>query len=97
MLSATAALAVAVVVLLALVVLGLRCAALLLQQPLPGDAWRSGVSAVVVTGVWWLLNGPVEGPTLVALSRTHGVTVADVVGAPTLLVGAAVLALAVRG
>ena len=39
--------------------------------------------AVVLAGVsilWLVVNGPMEGPTLVRLSATHGITGADVAG-----------------
>lgn len=86
---------VALLVGLALTGLALQCAVLLVQHPVPHGAWRVGLSAVVVTGVWWLLNGPLEGPTVVSFSYAHGLTLADVAGLPALLLGGAVLALAV--
>ena len=89
------ALVVTVLVGLVLVALIVQCLAVLVQAPVPHEAWRVGLSAVVVTGVWWLLNGPMEGPILLTLSPEHGFTVADLLGVPGLLLGAAVLATAV--
>lgn len=42
-------------------------------------AARAGTAAglVVLAGVWVLVNKPVEGPTLLVLSPSHGVTFAD--------------------
>ncbi|TXR56321.1 hypothetical protein [Quadrisphaera setariae] len=86
---------VALLVGLALLALALQCAAVLVQHPVPHGAWRVGLSAVVVTGVWWLLNGPLEGPTLVFITYGHGLTLGDVIGVPALLLGGVVLALSV--
>jgi hypothetical protein len=89
------ALVVAVLVGLALAALSLQCLAVLVQAPVPHEGWRVGLSAVVVTGVWWLLNGPLEGPILLSFSPEHGFTLGDLLAVPGLLIGAAVLALAV--
>jgi hypothetical protein len=35
------------------------------------------VLLVVAAVVWVLVNGPVEGPTLIVFSRAHGLTLAD--------------------
>ena len=35
------------------------------------------VALVVAAGVWILVNGPVEGPVLLVLTPSHGITVAD--------------------
>lgn len=86
---------VAGVVGLALALLALSCLVTLVNAPVPHSAWRTGLSAVVVTGVWWLLNGPLEGPTVIEFSYQHGLTLGDVVALPALLLGGAVLALAV--
>lgn len=86
---------VAVVVAIALALLALTCLLTLVQAPVPHSAWRTGLSAVVITGVWWLLNGPLEGPTVVTFSYQHGLTLGDVAALPALLLGGAVLALAV--
>ena len=32
---------------------------------------------VVAAAIWVLVNGPVEGPVLLVISPSHGVTVAD--------------------
>lgn len=88
-------LVVAVLVLVALAALAVQCLAVLVQWPVSHGAWRVGLSAVVVTGVWWLLNAPLEGPTLLVVSYGHGLTLGDLAGLPALLLGGAVLALAV--
>ncbi|PWJ48663.1 hypothetical protein SAMN06264364_12944 [Quadrisphaera granulorum] len=86
---------VAVLVGLALVALAVQCLVLLLSTaPVAHGAWRVGVSAVVVTGVWFLLNGPLEGPTVLVFSSNHGLTVGDLAGVPPLLLGGVVAALA---
>ena len=41
-----------------------------------GDRW-SALLLVPLSFAWVLFNGPVEGPTLVVLSSSHGVTVSD--------------------
>lgn len=46
---------------------------------------------VVAAVVWVLVNGPVEGPILVVLSRTHGITTADLLSVLAVLAAAAVL------
>jgi hypothetical protein len=35
------------------------------------------VGLVAAAGVWVLVNGPVEGPVLLVLTPSHGITVAD--------------------
>jgi hypothetical protein len=32
---------------------------------------------VVAAAIWVLVNGPVEGPVLLVMSPSHGITVAD--------------------
>lgn len=86
---------VALLVGLALLALTVQCAALLVHHPVSHGAWRVGLSAVVTTGVWWLLNGPLEGPTVLFITFEHGLTVGDVVGVPALLLGGVVLTLAI--
>lgn len=51
------------------------------------------LAALLVVGavIWVRINGPVEGRTLLVLSRNHGVTVADMLSVVALLM-AAVLA-----
>lgn len=48
------------------------------RERLPRAA-RAGLAAglVVAAGIWVLVNKPVEGPTLLVLSPSHGVTFAD--------------------
>lgn len=86
---------VALLVGFALLALTVQCAALLVQHPVPHGAWRVGLSAVVTTGAWWLLNGPLEGPTLIVISYGHGLTLGDVAGLPALVLGGVVLALSI--
>ena len=50
------------------------------HSPAHGPRLR-GAAAVVVVSVgllWMLVNRPVEGPVLVTVARTHGLTVADI-------------------
>ncbi len=37
----------------------------------------SGSALIAAAVVWALVNGPVEGPVLIAFGRGHGLTVAD--------------------
>lgn len=76
---------------------------------LVGLAWRAGpprywprravagvvVAAVVISGVWWWIDGPVEGRVLFTVSSTHGLTVGDLLVAPV-LAAAALVVLAAR-
>lgn len=94
MLGARLPLLVAAVVGCALALLALWSLVALVQAPVPHGAWRTGLSTVVVTGVWWLLNGPLEGPTVWAITDGHGLTFGDLAGLPALMLGGAVLALA---
>jgi|1186.fasta_scaffold46821_2 hypothetical protein len=56
-------------------------AALVLAAGLGGAFGRWGAIALAVLSVLWLLvNGPMEGPTLTVLSSNHGVTGADLTG-----------------
>lgn len=88
-------LVIAALVGLVLVALTMQCLAVLVQGSVPHEGWRVGLSAVVVTGVWWLLNSPLEGATVLYVSAGHGLTIGDLLGVPGLVLGAVVLALAV--
>jgi hypothetical protein len=56
-------------------------AALVLAAALGGAFGRRGAIALAVLSVLWLLvNGPMEGPTLIVLSSNHGFTGADLTG-----------------
>lgn len=83
-----------VALVLVLVVL-LVVVALLLRAAPPADAGRlRGAAAVVVAAVgaiWMLVNGPVEGYVLLSVTRTHGLTVADLPSV-ALFVASAVIA-----
>lgn len=94
--SSRTALVVAVAVAFALATVTVQALLVLWHQPVQQGAWRVGAVAVVLAGVWWLVNTPVEGPTLLSLSYDHGFTLADVGSLPALLAGAAVLAQVVR-
>jgi hypothetical protein len=41
-----------------------------------GDRW-SALALVPVSFAWLLFNGPIEGPTLVVISSSHGITLSD--------------------
>ena len=49
------------------------------------------VVLVVVAGIWILVNGPVEGRTLVVVTPQHGLTVADLFSLIALAVAAVLL------
>ena len=53
---------------------------------------RSAALLLVPTSVAWVLfNGPLEGPVLLTLTRSNGVTVADLLAVVGILVAVAVL------
>ncbi len=67
----------------------------LLLVALRGGGRAREVAAVLLVPVsvaWVLFNGPLEGPVLLTLSQTHGVTVSDLLAVVGVLVAAAVLA-----
>ena len=41
-----------------------------------GDRW-SALALIPLSFAWVLFNGPLEGPTLIVVSWSHGVTVSD--------------------
>jgi len=45
----------------------------------------SAVTTVVAAAVWLLVNGPVEGPVLLVVTPSHGLTVADLLSAVALV------------
>lgn len=49
------------------------------------------VALVVVAGIWVLVNGPVEGPTMVVVTPDHGLSVADLFSLLALAVAAVLL------
>ena len=46
---------------------------------------------VVCAVIWVLVNGPIEGPTLLVLSPDHGVTLSDLASVAAVVVAAALL------
>ncbi len=57
-----------------------------------GRVRRVAAVLLVPVGVSWVLfNGPIEGPVLVSLSPTHGITVSDLLAVVGVLVAAGVL------
>jgi len=48
----------------------------------PGAA--SQAALLGISGLWLLVNSPIEGPTLVVLARRRGVTVADLLSLTSL-------------
>jgi hypothetical protein len=72
---------VAVLVLLALVGTTLLCRR---------DSWIWPAVLILLCGVWLLVDKPLEGPVLVAVSRGHGITLSDLL-APAGVALAAVL------
>jgi hypothetical protein len=46
---------------------------------------------VVFAVVWVFVNEPVEGPTLLVLSRTHGITAADLLSVAAVIVAIGLL------
>ena len=46
---------------------------------------------VVLAVVWLFVNRPVEGPTLLVLSRNHGITAADLLSVLLVLVAVALV------
>jgi hypothetical protein len=63
--------------------------ALLLAAVLAAAGRRTAALLTLPLAVAWVLfNGPVEGPTLLALTRTHGVTASDLVAVGAVAVAA---------
>ena len=59
---------------------------------------RALAVAVAAVGVMWVVvNKPVEGPTLLVLSRHHGVTAADLLSAAAFLIALALWVVPARG
>ena len=71
-----------------------------LARRLPADrseVVRTVLQLVVLVAAWLLVNSPVEGPVLWAPSERHGLTVADLLGLPPLLLAVALPLLQGRG
>lgn len=81
------------------VVLGTTLACLpLAKSSRPGRltvAWASG--SAVLTVVWFLHKAPYEGPAVITVTASRGLTVVDLVVPPALAVAGAVLVRAYRG
>jgi hypothetical protein len=73
------------VVVLTLLLAGAACCLLTLD--------RVAAAALVVISAVWLPanNGHLEGATVVVVSRTHGITVADLLGVAAWLIGTGIL------
>jgi hypothetical protein len=50
--------------------------------------WRRWLAVALVAAavIWILINQPVEGPVLLTLSATHGITVADLLSIAFLMI-----------
>jgi hypothetical protein len=71
-----------------------------LARRLPADraeVLRAVLQLVVLALAWLLVNSPVEGPVLWAPSVRHGLTVADLLAAPPLLLAVVLPLLQGRG
>jgi hypothetical protein len=63
------------------VLAALVLAALVLAAGMSGPYGRRGaLSLALLSLVWFLVNGPMEGPTLLRLTRDHGLTGGDLAG-----------------
>jgi len=56
-------------------------AGLVLAAGMSGPYGRRGaLGLALVSLLWFLVNGPMEGPTLLVITRAHGVTGGDLAG-----------------
>jgi hypothetical protein len=63
------------------VLAALALAALVLAAGMSGSYGRRGAVALALLSVlWFVVNGPMEGPTLLVVTRAHGLTAADLAG-----------------
>jgi hypothetical protein len=63
------------------VLAALVLAALVLAAGLSGSSgWRGAIALAVLSVLWLILNGPMEGPVLLVVTRGHGVTGGDLAG-----------------
>jgi hypothetical protein len=46
------------------------------------------LALVVLSALWFVVDAPIEGPTLVRVSQGHGFTAADIIGVAGLLLAA---------
>jgi hypothetical protein len=58
---------------------------------------RCAVALILLAGVWLLANGPVEGPVLWAMDAQHGLTTADLLAIPYVVLGVRCLAASAEG
>ena len=89
----------AVAVLVALALLAATVAgvlALLANAPARQSHWRPVGQIVLLSGAWLLANSPYEGRVLWVPARGHGLTTADLVVLPPLLVALLLAALRTR-
>jgi hypothetical protein len=49
------------------------------------------VGLVGAAVIWILINGPVEGPVLLTLTASHGITVADLVSLGLIIIAGLIL------
>jgi hypothetical protein len=70
-----------------LVLLALAGVALLCRRDTP--VWPAAL--ILLSGVWLLVNKPLEGPVLVVLSRGHGITLSDLLAPAGMAFAAALL------
>ncbi|MDT7550967.1 MAG: hypothetical protein QOE84_3361 [Actinomycetota bacterium] len=84
--------ALALLVLLTLVVATVSGALTLAGPAGRQPSWRPVGEIVLLTGAWLLSNGPLEGAVLWAPFRTHGLTLADLLAVPTLVVAGLLVA-----
>ena len=82
---------------LALIALACWCVLVLWRRRLPGRLDLAVAVVLAVGSLWWLFASRVyEGPTVLALTATRGLTAVDLAVVPDLLLAAAVLASRVR-
>jgi hypothetical protein len=56
------------------------------------SVWGVVVGAVVISIVWWWINGVVEGRVLISVTGSHALTVGDLLALPVLVGGVLVVA-----
>jgi hypothetical protein len=63
------------------VLAALVLAALVLTAGMSASYGRRGAVALALLSVlWFVVNGPMEGPTLLVVTRAHGLTAGDLAG-----------------
>ena len=82
---------------LALILLACWCVLVLWRRRRPGRLDLAVALVLAVGSLWWLFASRVyEGPTVLALTATRGLTAVDLAVVPDLLLATAVLASRVR-